>query len=114
MDNSRTPSCNHLQSCHSCREWLFTLPALRAGAGLIDADPPWILEIEGVITQAEDSDVAAPLIADAWQAKKPVKCSLADTDSSSWTAMLGLAARVNRILEARGWPGPWWVPSQDS
>jgi len=66
-----------------------------------------------VETEAADSDEAAPLIAAAWREQKQISCRIAgNEDAIDWGALLGLAARVNHILEAEGWPGPWWVPSQ--
>ncbi|HZU24552.1 MAG TPA: hypothetical protein VFA04_03465 [Bryobacteraceae bacterium] len=103
--------CEHLRACDACRASLFILPAVRAGADGFDADPGWLLTIDGEQINAADSDEAAPIIAAAWRAQKSIQCRIQGEEQTvDWSAMLGLAARVNRILEAEGWQGEWWVP----
>ena len=101
----------HLKTCDACRASMFVLPAVRASAHVFDPDPGWVITIDDEEKRVEDSDLAAPLIAAAWRAQKSIQCRIdAEEPTVDWSAMLGLAARVNRLLEAEGWQGEWWVP----
>jgi len=106
--------CEHLRFCDSCRKSLFVLSAVRARADAFDPDPAWRLVLEDQEFHVADSEEAAPLIAAAWRDRKSIQCQIeGDAPQAAWSAMLGLAARVNRILEAEGWQGDWWVPQGD-